>query len=88
MSNGIAKTMMSGDDFEADLVEIGYPKSFDRNGLFEDVLDWLKEEGIVRFHSHTTGTNGETVLMDCAITAKGVFNPPNEIRYIGGQDAR
>lgn len=72
LSHGIGRTTLSVDDFSSQLIAIGYTENFDSNGLFEDMVDWLTSEGIIRFENAFSGSDGETVYSGCALTAKGL----------------
>lgn len=85
LASGIGKTMISADEFKEQLRAIGYPEKFDVGTLFEDLMDWLRAEGIIRFGSVLSGTEGESVYADCALTAKGLEILQAKLDVLGGK---
>jgi hypothetical protein len=72
LSGGISRATLSVDDFRPDCVEAGYPEPADLQGLFDDLMSWLRDEGMLRFESAYQGTDGETIFDGCVITGYGI----------------
>lgn len=87
LQSGVARISLSIDEFSEDLKKAGYPDKFDANDLFVDIAVWLSAEGIVRYGGLSEGTNGEAVVDDCHITAKGIHLLNSKLEVLGGKSA-
>lgn len=72
LSGGITRATLSVDDFRSDCREAGYPEPADLEGLFDDLMAWLRDEGVIRFETAYQGTDGETIFEGCVITGYGI----------------
>lgn len=48
-----------------------YPDFADFDDAFSQALFWLRDEGLIRFHSLPSGTNGEATVVDLIASAAG-----------------
>lgn len=87
LAGGITRTTLSVDDFRSDFREAGYPEPADIEGLFDDILIWLKDEGIIRFQDAYSGSEGESVFPDCVITGHGMDLLRRKADVLGGKTA-
>jgi hypothetical protein len=72
LENGIRPTMIGVADFSDTFKSVGYPLDYDFDGLLEDIVNWLRDEAIIRFKDIIQGTEGELLIHDCVITAYGI----------------
>ncbi|MGY3082143.1 hypothetical protein ACVWZZ_008551 [Bradyrhizobium sp. LM6.10] len=84
---GIARSELSVDQFRADIREAGYPEPADFEGLFGDIMIWLKDESIIRFETVTGDGRGGEVFLDVVITGHGMNLLGKRIDALNGASA-
>lgn len=87
LKGGITRSDMSVDDFRPDIVAAGYPEPADFDGLFFDIMTWLRDEGIIRIGQVADDGGGGSFFTDCVITGQGMDRLRQKSDVLGGATA-
>jgi hypothetical protein len=87
LKGGIMRADLGVDQFRPDIRAAGYPEPADFEGMFSDIMVWLKDEGIVRTGQITSDGNGGDFFIDCVITGRGMELLRRKTDVLGGQTA-
>lgn len=84
---GITRSQLSVDQFRKDIREVGYPEPADFEGLFTDIMIWLKDEGVIRFGTISDDGRGGDLFFDVVITGHGMNLLGKSIDALNGASA-
>jgi hypothetical protein len=87
LKGGIMRSDLSVDQFRPDILAAGYPEPADFEGMFSDIMVWLKDEGIIRSGQVTGDGNNGDLFIDCVITGHGLDLLRRKADVLGGQTA-
>lgn len=87
LEGGITKTDLSVDLFRSVIRTAGYPEPADFEGLFSDVMTWLRDEGVIRFGQVFEDGDNRDFFADCVITGHGMDLLRRKADVLGGATA-
>ena len=87
LKGGITRADLSVDQFRPDISAAGYPEPADFEGMFSDIMVWLKDEGIIRIGQVTDDGQGGDFFTDCVITGHGMDLLRRKADVLGGATA-
>jgi hypothetical protein len=87
LKGGIARADLSVDQFRSDIRIAGYPEPANFDGLFSDIMVWLKDEGIIRTGQIIGDDNNGDFFTDCVITGHGMNLLRQKADVLGGATA-
>lgn len=87
LEGGIAKSSLYAEQFLSDIRKAGYPDPVNSNGLFSDIMDWLRDEGVIRFGQVADDGNGGDLFCDVVITGYGMRLLGTKIKSLSGTSA-
>lgn len=84
---GITRSDLSVDQFRPDISAAGYPDPADFEGMFPDIMTWLRDEGIIRIGEVADDGRGGSFFTDCVITGRGMNLLRQKSDVLGGATA-
>jgi hypothetical protein len=87
LKGGISRADLTVDQFRPDIRAAGYPEPADFEGMFSDIMIWLRDEGIIRVGQLIGSGEGEEFFKDCVITGRGMDMLRRKADVLGGRTA-
>jgi hypothetical protein len=87
LKGGITRSDLSVDQFRSDISAAGYPEPADFDGMFSDIMAWLRDEGIIRIGQIADDGGGGSFFTDCVITGRGMDRLRQKSDVLGGATA-
>jgi hypothetical protein len=87
LQGGVARTDLTANQFLTDIREAGYPEPIDSDGLFDDIMLWLRDEGVIRIGDIVGDGEGGSYFVSCVISGYGMRLLQNKTDVLGGKSA-
>jgi hypothetical protein len=87
LKGGISRADLSVGEFRPDIRAAGYPEPADFEGLFSDIIDWLRDEGMIRIGQISEDDNGNDFFINCVITGHGMEVLRRKVDILDGATA-